>query len=72
MQVDTIDEYLTYWRYVSIKSGSILWEKFFNKMFYTVPLNSEIIVSYWGKEFNIDETKNLVNTALKICLERIN
>lgn len=71
MQIDTIDEYLTYWRYAPVKSGTILWDKFFNKQFYIVTKYSDIIVQFWGKEYNIEQTENIVERALKTWLERI-
>lgn len=78
MQVDTTEEYLTYSRYAPVQSGSILWEKFFNKIFYSVPEHSGRLfseVKYLGRVYNrifVDETKNIVNRALKLWLERIN
>ena len=57
MQIDTTEEYLTYWRYAPVKEGSICWEKFFNHIFYSVPQNKgrffskEIFVEYEGRVF---------------------
>ncbi|GAX34430.1 endonuclease NucS domain-containing protein [Nodularia sp. NIES-3585] len=78
MQVDTTEEYLTYSRYAPVKEKSILWEKFFNKIFYSVPKHSGRLFSeliHLGQVYNqifVDETKNIVNRALKTWLERIN
>jgi hypothetical protein len=65
MQFDTKDGYLTYHRYIPVKEGSILWEKIYR--YYVV---SEI--ENGKHKISIDETKNMVNRALKIWLERIN
>ncbi|WP_414528957.1 endonuclease NucS domain-containing protein [Nodularia chucula] len=78
MQVDTTEEYLTYSRYVPVKEKSILWEKFFNKIFYSVPKDSGRLFSeliHLGQVYNqifVAETKNIVNQALQTWLERIN
>jgi RecB family endonuclease NucS len=45
MQIDTMDDYLTYWRYIPLKSGSISWEKLeylsLDHTFYSLPGNSQ-------------------------------
>ncbi|BAZ51351.1 hypothetical protein NIES4103_40000 [Nostoc sp. NIES-4103] len=69
MQIDTTEEYLTYWRYAPVKEGSICWEKFFNRMFYTLPENKG---SFFKEEIFVDDIKSLVDKALKIWLERVN
>ncbi|MDZ8053526.1 MAG: endonuclease NucS domain-containing protein [Aulosira sp. ZfuVER01] len=40
MQIDTTQEYLTYWRYASVKEGSIDWEKFYRRH-YTISINNQ-------------------------------
>jgi RecB family endonuclease NucS len=78
MQVDTKEEYFTYSRYAPVKEKSILWEKFVNKVYYSVTEHSGRLfseVSYFGAVYErvfVDETKKLVNEALQTWLERIN
>ena len=67
MQIDTTDEYITYWRYAPVKEGSIAWEKFF-KTFYSLPENKG---HFFKKEIFVDDIKYLVNQALKTWLERV-
>ncbi|MEH2239534.1 recombinase RecB [Nostoc sp.] len=68
MQIDTTEEYLTYWRYAPVKEGSIFWEKFFNHIYYMVPGNKD---SFFKEEVFVDDIKFLVDNALQIWLERI-
>ncbi|WP_190872911.1 endonuclease NucS domain-containing protein [Aulosira sp. FACHB-615] len=41
MQINTTQEYLMYWRYAPIKEGIIVWEKFFNRIFYNVTRSNQ-------------------------------
>ncbi|MEH2348132.1 MAG: endonuclease NucS domain-containing protein [Nostoc sp.] len=54
MQIDTMDEYLTYWRYIPLKQGSISWDQLrylsINHTFYSVPGNSKNLL--YLKSFN--------------------
>jgi hypothetical protein len=69
MQIDPTQEYLTYQRYAPVKEGSIFWEKFFNRIYYTVSENKG---SFFKEEVFVDDIKYLVDEALQIWLERIN
>ncbi|MBD2595955.1 hypothetical protein H6G74_16705 [Nostoc spongiaeforme FACHB-130] len=50
MQIDTLDDYLTYWRYIPLKEGSISREKLsylsIDYTFYSVPGNSQNFLSF--------------------------
>lgn len=54
MQIDAMDEYLTYWRYIPLKQGSISWDKLvylsIDYTFYSVPGNSKNFLHF--KSFN--------------------
>ncbi|MCX5982924.1 endonuclease NucS domain-containing protein [Anabaena sp. AL93] len=80
MQLDTTEEYLTYKAYIPMKEKSTSWS---NKEVgghgcYVVSENSGRLFSetiHLGRVYHqtfVDETKNLVNEALKIWLKRIN
>ncbi|OUL19066.1 hypothetical protein BV378_34010 [Nostoc sp. RF31YmG] len=87
MQINTLQEYLAYWRYAPVKEGIIVWTKFY-RGYYSVTNNHRAfgIVTennrsfycvrgdngIWLKEEIFGENINIIiNQALKIWLERI-
>ncbi|MDB9372131.1 endonuclease NucS domain-containing protein [Nodularia sphaerocarpa] len=74
MQIDTTEEYLTYCQYIPVKEKSISWspKELDRHCVYIVTKNSERFVERFNYKMFLDETKNLVNRALKTWLERIN
>jgi len=71
MQIDTMEEYLTYWRYIPLKSGSISWEKLvylsLDHTFYSVRGNSNNFL-YMASANSLKNYLQTILVILRVCI----